>query len=87
MKEIQLQVELPFDSCFGMSWILSQAGRWADHSLVTEGGQLASGRTLSETAGSVNPGLEGHSWASQAVLRGFTWGSALWLGSGWEVGG
>ena len=51
-----------------MSWILSQFGRWADHSLVTEGGQLVPGRTLSDTAGSVKSRLESHSWASLAFL-------------------
>ena len=72
LKEIQLQAELPFDSCFRMSWILSQFGRWADHSLVTEGGQLVPGRPLRDTAGSVNAGEDGHIWASLAILRGFT---------------
>ena len=87
MKKSQLQAELPFDSWFGMSWIWNLAWRWADHALVTEGGQLAPGRTLSDTAGSVYPRLESHSWASLAVLRVFTWGNALLLGTEWEVGG
>ena len=64
LKEIQLQAELPFDSCFRMSWILSQFGRWADHSLVTEGGQVVQGSALSDTADSVNAGEEGHTSAS-----------------------
>ena len=65
----------------------SESGeRWADHSLVTESGQLVPGRVLWETTGSVNAGEAGHIWVSLAILSSFTWGSALWLGSAWEVG-
>ena len=70
-----------------MSWILSQFWRWADHLLVTEGGQLVRGRPLSDTDGSVNVGEYGHIWCSMAILRGFTvelhcdWGQ----GGRWEA--
>ena len=54
-----------------MSWILGQVGRWADHSLVTEGGQLEPGRPLSDKAGGVNAGEDDHIWASLTFLRGY----------------